>query len=294
MSHNNDSGKFFKFKNLKLVCKQNTTRQTRQNTDLQTQGTAEEQFAAITATARADVLREIDNISSEDKSVDYSPPEQQPLEPQVNVRNNSQQISDSDDTNKSTPEIATDSSLDTSSIEVIQPNEGLAIKLPHNLPQCAPPNSLESPRTNVAVPIPPDLFIEDEETEDDDVPHTETTATPELKGRQETLSPTPQVSQTVRSAIEVSVKDFEPSEQRIVDKCGEVDFQLSSPRDWQQPNPRLHQDICDLLPLLYQSRFNTEGFPNLEDYLYQTVGTLPCQSLLRLALDSLFEEFPEI
>ena len=28
--------------------------------------------------------------------------------------------------------------------------------------------------------------------------------------------------------------------------------------------------------------------------MYQTVGTLPCQSLLRLALDSVFEEFPEI
>ena len=44
-----------------------------------------------------------------------------------------------------------------------------------------------------------------------------------------------------------------------------------------------------MLPILYQSGFNTEGFPNLEDYLYQTVGTLPCQSLLRLALDSVFE-----
>ena len=49
-----------------------------------------------------------------------------------------------------------------------------------------------------------------------------------------------------------------------------------------------------MLPLLYQSGFNTEGFPTLEDYLYQTVGTLPCQSLLCLALDSVFEEFPEI
>ena len=57
---------------------------------------------------------------------------------------------------------------------------------------------------------------------------------------------------------------------------------------------RLHQDICDLLLILYKSGFNTEGFPNLEDYLYQTVGTLPCQSLLCLALHSVFEEFPEI
>ena len=294
MSHNNDSGKFFKFKNLQLVRKQNTARQTRQNTDFRTQGTAEEQFAAITAAARADALREIDNLSSDDDSVDYSPPVKPPLEPQVSVRDNGQQISDSDDTNKSTPEIVTDSSLDTSGIEVIQPNEGLAIKLPHNLPQRVPPNSPESPRTNVAVPIPQDLFTEDEDTEDDDVPPAKTTAKPEVKGRQETLSPTPQVSQTVRSAIEVTAKDFELSEQRIVDKCGEVDFQLSNHRDWQQPNPRLHQDICDLLPLLYQSGFNTEGFPNLEDYLYQTVSTLPCQSLLRLALDSVFEEFPEI
>ena len=117
---------------------------------------------------------------------------------------------------------------------------------------------------------------------------------PDVKGRQETLSPTPQVPQTVRSAIELTVKDFEPSEQRIIDKCGEVDFQLSNHRDWQQPNSRLRQDICDLLPILYQSGFNTEGFPTLEDYLYQTVGTLPCQSLLHLALDSVFEEFPEI
>ena len=49
-----------------------------------------------------------------------------------------------------------------------------------------------------------------------------------------------------------------------------------------------------MLPILYQSWFNTEGFPNLEDYLYQSVGMLLCQSLLHLALDSVFEEFPEI
>ena len=130
MSNNNDSGKFFKFKNLQLVRKQNPARQTRQNTDLRMQGTAEEQFAAITAAAHADALREIDNLSSDDESVDYSPPEQQPLELQVQVRNNGQQVSDSDETNNSTPESTTESSLDTLSIEVIQPQEGLEIRLP--------------------------------------------------------------------------------------------------------------------------------------------------------------------
>ena len=172
MSHNNDSREFFKFKNLQLVRRQNTARQTRQNTDLRTQGTAEEQFAAIAAAARSEALNDIDDILSDDESVDYLLPKQQPLEPQVQVQNNNQQISDSDETNNSTPEIATDSSLDTSSIEVIQPNEGLAIKLPINPPQRAPPNSPESPRTNVAVPVPQDLFTEDEETGDDDVPPT--------------------------------------------------------------------------------------------------------------------------
>ena len=199
------------------------------------------------------MLNVIDNILTDNDSVDYSPPKQQPLELQVQVQNNIQQVSDSDETNNSTLESATDSSLDTSSIEVIQPHEGLEIRLPINPPQRAPPNSPESPRTNVAVPVPDELLTEDEETGDQDVPPTVIPTTPDLKGRQETLSPTPQVPQTVRSAIELTVKDLEPSEQNITDKCGEVNFQLSNHRDWNQPNSQLCQDICELLPILYQS-----------------------------------------
>ena len=227
------------------------------------QGTAEKKFAEIAAAAHTEALKNIDDILTDDNSIDYSVPRQQPREPQVQVQNNNQQVSDSDEANNSTPESATDSSLDTSSIEVIQPNEGLEIRLPINPPQRALPNSPESPRTNVAVPVPNDLLTEDEDTGDQAVPPTVTLTTPDLKGRHETLSPTPQVPQSVRSAIELTVKDLEPSEQHITDKCGEVDFQLSNHRDWNQPNPRLRQDICDLLPILYQSGFNTEGFPNL-------------------------------
>ena len=200
------------------------------------QGTAEEQFVGIAAAARAEALNDIDDILTDNDSVDYLPPKQQPLKPQVQVQNNIQQVSDSDETNNSTPESATDSSLDTLSIEVIQPHEGLEIRLPINPPQRALPNSPESPRTNVAVPVPDELLTEDEETGDQDVPPTETPITPYLKGGQETLSPTPQVPQTLRSAIELTVKDLEPSEQCIIDKCGEVDFQLSNHRDWNQPN----------------------------------------------------------
>ena len=166
MSNNNNSGKFFKFKNVHLVCRPNSGRQTRQNTQITTQGTAEEQFAEISAAAHAEVLNDIDDILTDDNSVNYSAPRQQPLEPQVQVQNNNQQVSDSDKANISTPESATDSSLDTLSIEVIQPHEGLEIRLPRSPPQRAPPNSPESPRTNVAVPVPDDLLTEDEETGD--------------------------------------------------------------------------------------------------------------------------------
>ena len=67
------------------------------------QGTAEEQFAAIAAAANAEVLNDIDDILTNDDSVDYLPPKQQHLEPQVQVQNNNQQISDSDEINNSTP-----------------------------------------------------------------------------------------------------------------------------------------------------------------------------------------------
>ena len=69
MSNNNNSGKFFKFKNLQLVRRQNLARQTRQNTDIRMQGTAEEQFAAITAAARAEALNDIDDILTDDDSI---------------------------------------------------------------------------------------------------------------------------------------------------------------------------------------------------------------------------------
>ena len=135
MSNNNNSGNFFKFKNVELVRRPHSARQTRQNTDIRMQGTAEEQFTGIAAAAPAEALNDIDDILTDDDSVDYSPPKQQPLEPQVQVQNNNQQGSDSDETNNSTPGSGTDSSLDTSSIEVIQPHEGLEIRLLINPPQ---------------------------------------------------------------------------------------------------------------------------------------------------------------
>ena len=180
---NNKRGNFFKFKNVQVVCRPNSGRQTRQNTQITSQGTTENQFADIAAAAYAEALRDINDILTDDESVHYSPPHQQLIELQIQVQIPHQQPSDSDDTNIVTPENGTDSSLDTSSIEVIQPHEGLEIQLPINPPQCTLQNSPQSPRINVAVPIQDGLITDDEETGDQVVPPAIGTRPVEKQGR---------------------------------------------------------------------------------------------------------------
>ena len=134
MSNNRNSG-FFKFKNVQVVRRPNSGRQMRQNIQISTQGTAEDQFAEIAAAACAKALDYIDGILTDDDSVDYSPPHQQLIDTQMQVQTVNQQPSDSDDTNNIATDSVTDSSLDTSSIEVIQPHVELEIQLPINPPQ---------------------------------------------------------------------------------------------------------------------------------------------------------------
>ena len=283
---------FFKFKNVQIVRKPNSGRQTRQNTQIDTQGTAEEQFANIAAAAQAEAIVDIDDsLTDHDDSVDYSTQPPQTIETALQVETQIPRTTQVP--NSSSTDGSTDSSPDTSSIEVIQPTQILEIHLPQNPPQCVPPNTPQSPRTNVVVETNEGLFTEDEDEDNQVVPPPLGDWTTE-QGRTKTLSPTPQNKQLVQSAIELTAQDLEPSEQSITNKCVEVDLQLSTHPDWSQPNHWLRQDICNLIPLLFQLWFNTEGFPNLEKYLYETVGSLPYQSLLRIALDSVFEEYPEI
>ena len=215
------------------------------------------------------------------------------MQPTVQVQNQIQQTTDSDDTSVSNPETVTDTSLDSSSIEVLQPDMGLQIQLPINPPQRQPPINSPTPRTNVVVPHNDNLITDDEETGDQVVPPAVGAQTSE-QGRHETLSPTPQNTQTIQSEIELTVNDLETSNQHLTDKCAEIDLQLSTHVDWSKPNYRLRTDLCEVIPILYRVGYNTDGFPSLEKYLYETVGTLPYQSLLRIALDSVFEEFSEI
>ena len=179
---------------------------------------------------------------TDDKSIDYSTPATQTLT-QAQVHQVKPQLSDSENTTHSSsgPDSATHSLLETSSIKIIQPQqEGLEIRLPLSPPHRTspvPPPSLQSPRTNIVADV-SGLISEDEDTTQV-VPTTINTDPPEPTGRKEILSPTPQVSNNVCSAIELMAKDLEPSEQRLCDKCGEVDFQLSTHTDWNQPHPGL-------------------------------------------------------
>ena len=76
---------------------------------------------------------DLNDLLSEDESVNYSPP-QQPLQLQVQIQNQESQMPDSDTTSASNSDTVTDSSLDSSSIEVLQPGTGLQIQLLINPP----------------------------------------------------------------------------------------------------------------------------------------------------------------
>ena len=154
----NKGGKFFKFQNVQIVWHPNAYRQTRQNTQINSQGSAEQQFQSIEAAARQEALVDLNDLLSEDESVDYSTP-RQPLQPTVQVQNHRILMIP-----------VTDSSLDSSSIEVLHPDTGLQIPLPINPPQRQPPTNPPTPRTNVAVPHNDNLITDDEETGDQVVP----------------------------------------------------------------------------------------------------------------------------
>ena len=158
MSKNN----FFKFKNVQIVCRPTATHTTRQNTQIEaSQGTVEEQFAAIQAAAQAETLAAINDILTDDESVDYSTP--QTLNTQV-VVHNTNPPADTEGASVSLPESATDSSPDSSSIEIIQPIEAREeeeARLPDSPPPRLPPRLVprqqsQQPTTQPVVLAPPD------------------------------------------------------------------------------------------------------------------------------------------
>ena len=135
---NNKGTNFFKFRNVQVVRRPNSGRSTRQHTQINVQGTSEDQFEAIQAAARTEALLDINDILTDNNSVNYSTHEE-PLQPNTQVRTQNTRMSAAEDTSTTTPEIVTDTSVDSSSIEVIQPTTGLQIQLPSNPPLQQPP-----------------------------------------------------------------------------------------------------------------------------------------------------------
>ena len=166
---NKKGSNFFKFRNVQVVRQPNSGRQMRQNTHIDVQRTAEDQFMDIQAAAQAEALLDLDDVLTDDNSVDYSS-HQQPLEPNIQVETQNTQMSEAEDTSTSNPETVTDTSMDSWSIEVLQPTAGLQIRLPSNPPLRQPPPVPDSLRTNVAVPNYDNLLTEDEDTGDQVVP----------------------------------------------------------------------------------------------------------------------------
>ena len=127
----------------------------------------------------------MDDLLSKDESEDYSTPTPQTINTQVQVHQ-----AKPEETSNSLSDSATDSSLETSSIEVIQPSaEGLEIRRLDNPPPRVPPPSPQSPHSNVVADI-SGLITEDDDS-NQVVPPTINPVFPEteVQGRQEIYLP---------------------------------------------------------------------------------------------------------
>ena len=245
------------------------------------QGTAEEQFQNIVTVAEQEALQDIVEDIIDDLLDDSDGPDVVQTGTQVSITNSE---SDTSSYNANSPEAPANTleliSASTSSIKVISPQEIQQEPLSQPESQTTQHTTAQvptgpvlptllnppiNPRTNVTTEYDNELFTEDED-DNQIVP-------PSLNnpGRTQTLSPTPNLVSSVKSAIELTARDLTP-----------------------QHNKQVCEELVTLIPILYQTTFNTEGFPSLEKYLWETVGTLPHLLLLRLSLDVIFDEFPDI
>ena len=241
---------FFKFQNVQIV-----RRPTRQNTQFNVQGTVEEQFQNIVAAAEQEAFQNIGDDIVDDILDDSDGPEVVQTGTQVSITSSE---SDTSSYNVNSPEAPTNTLQSTSpstlSIEVISPQEVQQQELPQQpesneatliiaqvpvdpalqlLSSSSPP---VNPQTNVTTPYNDELFTEDED-EDQIVP-------PSLNnpGRKETLSPTPNIVNTMRSAIELTVNDLQPRDEPLTAKCGEVDLLLNTNATSPHHNRQLREE----------------------------------------------------
>ena len=166
------------------------------------------------------------------------------------------------------------SAEDSSSVEVLDPNNSYSSSIIDSGPELIPNSRVQTSLQ--------DYFTDDEDSE------------PPVIGKQGTLN-TITVKAEIKTAPKLSIEESEDEEEleyaqrKIYDECAVVDLILST-----KGVTHAKQELRSLIPSLYQGRVDVDCFPALKLYLEEQVGTLPNGSFLRIALDTLFEENPQI
>ena len=229
-------------------------RPTRQNTNITVQGTQEQQFEEIVRQAQESAIRRLQEEEKQETAQSSDP--SAPLEIE----------------NYSFPSSA--EGTDSSSVEVLNPNDSNSSSIIDSGPELIPNSRVHN---NLQ-----DYFTDDEDSESPVI------------GKQGTLN-TITVKAEINTAPKSSIEDSEDEEvlelaqRKIYDECAVVDLILST-----KGVSHAKQELQKLIPSLYQGRVDVDCFPALKQYLEEEVGTLPNGSFLRIGLDTLFEENPQI
>ena len=217
-------------------------------------GTQEQQFEEIVRQAQESAIRRLQEEDQQEKAQSQDP--SAPLETENYSFPNSTEGTDS------------------SSVEVLNPDNSNSSSIIDSGPELIPNSCIQN---NIH-----DYFTDDEDSE------------PPLIGKQgmlNTITVKADINTAPKSSIEDSEdeEDLEYAQRKIYDECAVVDLILST-----KGVSHAKQELQSLIPSLYQGRVDVDCFPALKIYLEQQVGTLPNGSFLRIALDTLFEENPQI
>ena len=262
--NNEMTDKLFKFQNIQLI--PTNTRATRQNTILPTEGTAEEQFAAIEASTRQHILNDILQ-------------HQQPTAPEQSRDISSSSLEDKGPTN----EVETSITTSSSSFEIV--HHGANKQDVRTVPPV--------PYKQLTAPIPPQDIqdIWSKSFSDDD----EGDITAVNKGMSN-LTVKAEIhtskSKNAKSTIEVDNSeedddaDNEADEEdiqflrQLTARCESVEIQIAT-NGFRSCIEQIH----NLIPDLYANCFDLKEFPYLAAYYKQAIDTLPTQDFLRNILD---------
>ena len=163
---------------------------------------------------------------------------------------------------------------DSSSVEVLNPDDSNSSSIIDSGPELIPNSHVQN---NLQ-----DYFTDDEDSKSPVIGK---------QGTLNTITVKAEINTAPKSSIEESEdeEDLEYAKRKIYDECAVVDLILST-----KGVSHAKQELQSLIPSLYQGRVDVDCFPVLVFFLEEKVGTLPNRSFLRIALDTLFEENPQI